>query len=93
MPRKSAKKSPSRPSAANSAAQRKAVRPETAVDGKMLPPRDTVDVPRQPAKPAAGTPDEAGKDSRPARDNQDESNWTDGSKPRPHAKNARSHLL
>ncbi|WP_028356130.1 hypothetical protein [Bordetella petrii] len=61
--------------------------------GKILPPRDPVDVPRQPPRPDASTPDEAAKDSRPVRDNRDDSNWADGSKPRPHAKNTRTHLL
>lgn len=67
-------------------------RAQTA-QAKVLPPRDAVDVPRQPPKPTADTPDVAAKESRPARDNQDDSNWADGSKPRPHAKNTRSHLL
>ncbi|MBO1113778.1 hypothetical protein [Bordetella petrii] len=81
------------PAAGSPGGRRKTDRPDAAAKGKMLPPRDTVEVPRQPPKPIAGTPDEAAKDSRPARDNQDESNWADGSRPRPHAKNARSHLL
>lgn len=80
---------PARPAAARQTAHRADV-PE---GGKILPPRDPVDVPRQPRKPDAGTPDEAAKDSRPVRDNRDDSNWADGSKPRPHAKNTRTHLL
>ena len=67
-------------------------RADAPEDGKLLPPRDAVDVPRQPPKPGADTPDEAAKQSQPARDNHDDSNWADGSKPRPHAKNARTHL-
>ncbi|CAM4107125.1 hypothetical protein [Bordetella tumulicola] len=80
-------------SSARPGTPRKTVRPESSADGKILPPRDVVDVPRQPAVPDARTPNEAAKDSRPVRDNQDESNWADGAKPKPHAKNARSHLL
>ncbi|GAB1579225.1 MULTISPECIES: hypothetical protein [Bordetella] len=80
---------PARPAPARQAAHR-ADAPE---GGKILPPRDPVDVPRQPPRPDASTPDEAAKDSRPVRDNRDDSNWADGSKPRPHAKNTRTHLL
>ncbi|MBO9353800.1 hypothetical protein GG851_07315 [Bordetella petrii] len=75
------------------AAPRKTARADAQEGGKLLPPRDTVDVPRQPPKPGKNTPNEAAQDSRPPRDDQNESNWADGSKPRPHAKNARSHLL
>lgn len=81
------------PNTPRSAPPRKTARPQPAVQGKVLPPRDTVDVPRQPPRPTTDTPDEAAKDSRPVRDNRDDSNWADGSKPRPHAKNTRSHLL
>ena len=91
--RKSSKPKQSPPGPRNSVAGRKAAAPDASAGGKVLPPRDTVDVPRQPAKPDAGAPDEAAKNSRPPRDNKDESNWADGSKPMPHAKNTRSHLL
>ncbi|MCD0504880.1 hypothetical protein [Bordetella petrii] len=74
-------------------AQARARKRGDTVHAKVLPPRHAVDVPRQPPKPTADTPDEAAKDSRPARDSRDDSNWADGSKPRPHAKNTRSHLL
>lgn len=80
-------------SSGRSGTSRKTARPQASADGKVLPPRDVVDVPRQPAVPDARTPNVAAKDSRPVRDNQDESNWADSSKPKPHAKNARSHLL
>jgi len=83
-------RAPRQPEAARRRADHRADDPE---GGKLLPPRDPVDVPRQPPKPGAGTPDEAAQDSRPARDNRDDSNWADGSKPRPHAKNTRSHLF
>lgn len=60
---------------------------------KILPPRGPVDVPKQPVKPDALTPDEAARDKRAVVDNQTESNWADGDAPQPRAKNARSHLF
>ncbi|CAB3685842.1 hypothetical protein [Achromobacter piechaudii] len=60
---------------------------------KILPPRGPVDVPKQPVKPDASTPDEAARDKRAVVDNQTESNWADGDAPQPRAKNARSHLF
>lgn len=60
---------------------------------KILPPRGPVDVPKQPVKPDASTPDEATRDKRAVVDNQTESNWADGDAPQPRAKNARSHLF
>ncbi len=66
----------------------------TAQDNaKILPPRGPVDVPKQPDKPDARTPDEAGRDKRAVVDNKTESNWADGSAPQPRAKNARSSIL
>jgi len=62
-------------------------------NAKILPPRGPVDVPRQPDKPDAGTPDEAGRDKRAVVDSKTESNWADGSAPQPRAKNARSSLF
>lgn len=60
---------------------------------KILPPRGPVDVPKQPVKPDASTPDEAARDQRAVVDNQTESNWADGVAPQPRAKNARSSLF
>ncbi|EHK64437.1 hypothetical protein [Achromobacter arsenitoxydans] len=62
-------------------------------NAKILPPRGPVDVPAQPDKPDAGTPDEARRDKRAVVDNKTESNWADGSAPQPRAKNARSSIL
>lgn len=62
-------------------------------NAKILPPRGPVDVPRQPDKPDAATPDEAGRDKRAVVDEKTESNWADGSAPQPRAKNARSSIL
>lgn len=62
-------------------------------NAKILPPRGPVDVPRQPDKPDASTPDEAARDKRAVVDNQTESNWADGAAPQPRAKNARSSIL
>ena len=85
---------PSQPPARAAGTRRQAGREADAPGtGKLLPPRGPVDVPRQPPRRGAGSPDEAAADSRPARDNRDESNWADGSKPQPHAKNARTHLF
>ncbi|QVQ28115.1 hypothetical protein [Achromobacter deleyi] len=77
--------------------------PKSAVSGragkqspdnaKILPPRGPVDVPRQPDKPDASTPDEARRDKRAVVDSRTESNWADGSAPQPRAKNARSSIL
>ncbi|AVC42997.1 hypothetical protein [Achromobacter ruhlandii] len=61
--------------------------------GKLLPPRAPVDVPRQPPKPTAATPDEAARDGRRVADDGTESNWADNAKPQPRAKNARSSIL
>jgi len=67
---------------------------ETPQDNaKILPPRGPVDVPKQPDKPDASTPDEAARDKREVVDNRTESNWADGSAPQPRAKNARSSIL
>lgn len=65
----------------------------TGQDGKLLPPQGPVDVPRLPAKPTAGTPDEAARDGRRVADDQTESNWADSAEPQPRAKNARSSIL
>ncbi|MFD4836683.1 hypothetical protein ACFWP0_04190 [Achromobacter sp. NPDC058515] len=62
-------------------------------NAKILPPRGPVDVPRQPDKPDAGTPDVAARDKRAVVDNKTESNWADGGAPQPRAKNARSSIL
>ncbi|MEN4920386.1 hypothetical protein ABE485_17080 [Achromobacter spanius] len=62
-------------------------------NAKILPPGGPVDVPRQPDKPDAHTPDEARRDKRAVVDNKTESNWADGSAPQPRAKNARSSIL
>lgn len=62
-------------------------------NAKILPPSGPVDVPKQPVKPDASTPDEAARDKREVVDNKTESNWADGSAPQPRAKNARSHLF
>lgn len=62
-------------------------------NAKILPPRGPVDVPKQPVKPDASTPDEAARDKRAVVDNQTESNWADGAAPQPRAKNARSSLF
>lgn len=62
-------------------------------NAKILPPSGPVDVPKQPVKPDASTPDEAARDKREVVDNQTESNWADGSAPQPRAKNARSSLF
>ncbi|AZS79703.1 MULTISPECIES: hypothetical protein [Achromobacter] len=72
-----------------------AARPAADTDdtAKILPPRGPVDVPKQPVKPDASTPNEAARDKRIVVDNQTESNWADGDAPQPRAKNARSHLL
>lgn len=61
--------------------------------GKLLPPSAPVDVPRQPPKPTAATPDEAARDGRRVADDGTESNWADNAKPQPRAKNARSSIL
>ncbi len=60
---------------------------------KVLPPLAPVDVPRQPAKPTASTPDEAARDTRRQVEDETESNWADGAAPQPRAKNARSSIL
>ncbi|MBB1593040.1 hypothetical protein [Achromobacter sp. UMC46] len=65
----------------------------TQDNAKILPPRGPVDVPKQPVKPDASTPDEAARDQRAVVDNQTESNWADGAAPQPRAKNARSSIL
>lgn len=62
-------------------------------NAKILPPQGPVDVPRQPDKPDASTPDVAASDKRAVVDNKTESNWADGSAPQPKAKNARSSIL
>jgi hypothetical protein len=62
-------------------------------NAKILPPSGPVDVPKQPVKPDASTPDEAARDKRAVVDNQTESNWADGAAPQPRAKNARSSLF
>ncbi|CAB3816328.1 hypothetical protein SB816_26185 [Achromobacter sp. SIMBA_011] len=73
---------------------RKAAATPAEHDGaKVLPPRGPVDVPRQPAKPTASTPDEAARDGRRVADDKTESNWADNAKPQPRAKNARSSIL
>ncbi|WZB75671.1 hypothetical protein WJ972_05535 [Achromobacter insuavis] len=72
---------------------RKAATPATQDGAKVLPPRGPVDVPRQPAKPTASTPDEAARDGRRVADDQTESNWADNAEPQPRAKNARSSIL
>lgn len=64
-----------------------------AASGKVLPPQSPVDVPRQPARPDASTPDEAARDGRRVADDQTESNWADNAQPQPRAKNARSSIL
>ncbi|WP_241053149.1 hypothetical protein [Achromobacter xylosoxidans] len=61
--------------------------------GKVLPPQSPVDVPRQPPRPDAATPDEAARDGRRVADDQTESNWADNAQPQPRAKNARSSIL
>ncbi|MGV2865926.1 hypothetical protein [Achromobacter sp. AGC39] len=77
--------------AASGTSARKADAPQDTA--KILPPRGPVDVPKQPVKPDASTPDEAARDKRAVVDNQTESNWADGDAPQPRAKNARSHLF
>ena len=62
-------------------------------NAKILPPQGPVDVPNQPVKPDASTPDEAARDKRAVVDNQTESNWADGAAPQPRAKNARASLF
>lgn len=62
-------------------------------NAKILPPRGPVDVPRMPDKPDQSTPDEAARDARAVVDDRSESNWADGSAPKPRAKNARSSIL
>ena len=68
-------------------------RSDAAASGKVLPPQSPVDVPRQPPRPDAATPDEAARDSRRVADDQTESNWADNAQPQPRAKNARSSIL
>ncbi|CAB3627167.1 hypothetical protein [Achromobacter pestifer] len=70
-----------------------AARPDAVDNAKILPPGGPVDVPKQPVKPDASTPDEAAGDKRAVVDNQTESNWADGAAPQPRAKNARSSLF
>jgi len=62
-------------------------------NAKILPPQGPVDVPNQPVKPDASTPDEAARDKRVVVDDETESNWADGAAPQPRAKNARSSLF
>lgn len=69
------------------------VRGQAPDNAKVLPPQGPVDVPRQPDKPDATTPDVAASDKRAVVDNKTESNWADGSAPQPKAKNARSSIL
>lgn len=64
-----------------------------AASGKVLPPQSPVDVPRQPPRPDAATPDEAARDGRRVADDQTESNWADNAQPQPRARNARSSIL
>ena len=84
-------RSPSTP-AASGRADRSA-QADTQDNAKILPPHGPVDVPKQPVKPDASTPDEAARDKRAVVDNQTESNWADGAAPQPRAKNARSSLF
>lgn len=67
-------------------------RASTSDQAKVLPPDSPVDVPRRPP-PAPKTADEASAQSRPPVDAQTESNWADGTRPQPRAKNARSSLF
>ncbi|WMD22021.1 hypothetical protein RAS12_06495 [Achromobacter seleniivolatilans] len=64
-----------------------------ADNAKILPPAGPVDVPNQPVKPDASTPDEAARDTRAIVDDETESNWADGAAPQPRAKNARSSIF
>jgi len=64
----------------------------TPDQAKVLPPDSPVDVPRQPP-PVPKAADEANAQSRPPVDEQTESNWADGTRPQPRAKNARSSLF
>ncbi|MEI2414823.1 hypothetical protein V8Z80_01425 [Orrella sp. JC864] len=61
--------------------------------GKVLPPSSPVQVPRMPAPPTEGTPDEAAQYGKPRADTGHDSNWADNVKPKPDAKNARSSLF
>lgn len=79
-------------SATKSATSARAEKPAQD-NAKILPPSGPVDVPKQPEKPDARTPDEAGRDKRAVVDNKTESNWADGSAPQPRAKNARSSIF
>ncbi|ARP97324.1 hypothetical protein CAL15_06815 [Bordetella genomosp. 13] len=61
--------------------------------GKVLPPGSPVDVPNQPRPAGKNDPDEAAAQGNQKADTDTESNWADGSKPQPRAKNARTHLF
>lgn len=61
--------------------------------GKVLPPQSPVDVPNQPRPAGKNDPDEAAAQGNQKADTDTESNWADGSKPQPRAKNARTHLF
>lgn len=85
--------SPGKRSADRQARSGAAAAAAAAASGKVLPPQSPVDVPRQPPRPDAATPDEAARDGRRVADDQTESNWADNAQPQPRARNARSSIL